>query len=200
VDAHRGAPVDGRDPRVVIEASEAVLVAAARDGDLAAFESLVRRHQVAVYRVALRMLGSEADAEDVAQETFVQAWRSLARFRGHSALGTWLYRIATNRALNALAARRETASLDDSAIVALADPAGTLADPAETLERRERLRAVTEGLLMLAPEQRALLVLRELEGLSYAQIAEVLTISPTAVKGRMHRARLALVAVVGGRS
>lgn len=160
----------------------------------------MRRHQGAVYRVALRMLGSEADAEDVAQETFVQAWRSLARFRGHSAFGTWLYRIATNRALNALAARRETASLDDSVIAALADPAEALADPAETLERRERLRAVTKGLLMLAPEQRALLVLRELEGLSYAQIAEVLSISPTAVKGRMHRARLALVAVVGGRS
>jgi len=178
---------------MVIEASDAVLVAAARDGDLGAFESLVRRHQAAVYRVALRMLGSEADAEDVAQETFVQAWRSLARFRGHSAFGTWLYRIVTNRALNTLAARRETASLDHDAI-------GALDDPNETLERRERLRAVTEGLLMLASEQRALLVLRELEGMTYAQIAEVLAIPPSAVKGRMHRARLALVTTVGGRS
>ena len=83
----------------MLEASEAVLLAAARDGDVAAFGLLVGRHQVAVYRVALRMLGSHADAEDVAQETFVQAWRSLACFRGHSAFGTWLYRIVTNRSL-----------------------------------------------------------------------------------------------------
>ncbi|MEJ7798687.1 MAG: sigma-70 family RNA polymerase sigma factor [Solirubrobacteraceae bacterium] len=175
----------------MIEASDAVLVAAARHGDLVAFESLVRRHQLAVYRVALRLLGSEADAEDVAQESFVQAWRSLARFRGHSAFATWLYRIVTNRALNTLAARRETVSLD-------VDVIGALDDPSETLERRERLRAVTDGLLMLDPEERALLVLRELEGLTYAQIAEVLAIAPSTVKGRMHRARVALVTKVGG--
>jgi len=176
---------------VVLEASEAVLVAAARDGDVAAFGLLVGRHQVAVYRVALRMLGSHADAEDVAQETFVQAWRSLARFRGHSAFGTWLYRIVTNRSLNALAARRETATLEDCEI-ASAD------DLSDALERRERLRAVTSGLLMLAPEPRALLVLHELEGLSYAQVAQVLDIAPAAVKGRMHRARVALATIVGG--
>lgn len=176
---------------MVLEPSEAVLVAAARDGDLAAFGLLVRRHQVAVYRVALRMLGSHADAEDVAQEAFVQAWRSLARFRGDSSFGTWLYRIVTNRALNVLSAQRETASLEDHEIA-------SFDDPAQTLERRERLRAVTQGLLMLAPEQRALLVLHELEGLSYAQVAQVLEIAPAAVKGRMHRARVALATVVGG--
>lgn len=170
-----------------------MLVVAARDGDLGAFEVLVRRHQEGVYRVALRMLGSPADAEDVAQETFVQAWRSLARFRGESGFGTWLYRIATNRALNALTARRDTTPLDEGAIEALNDPV-------ETLERRDRLREVTEGLLALAPEQRALLVLRELEGLSYAQMAEALAIPSSVVKGRLYRARLALVVAVGGRA
>ncbi len=124
---------------MVLEPSEAVLVAAARDGDLAAFGLLVRRHQVAVYRVALRMLGTHADAEDVAQEAFVQAWRSLARFRGDSSFGTWLYRIVTNRALNVLSAQRETASLENHEIA-------SVDDPAQTLERRERLRAVTKGL------------------------------------------------------
>lgn len=176
---------------MIVEASDAVLIAAARDGDLDAFESLVRRYQRPVFRVALRMLGSEADAEDVAQETFVQVWRSLARFRGDSAFATWLYRIATNRSLNVLAARRPTVALSDGQV-------STLGDPGNALEGRERLRALTDGLLALAPEQRAVLVLRELEGLSYQEIADVLDVSVGAVKGRIHRSRAALVAVLGG--
>jgi len=97
----------------------------------------------------------------------------------------------TNRSLNALAARRETATLEDYEIAGVDD----LSDASERLER---LRAVTSGLLMLAPEPRALLVLHELEGLSYAQVAQVLDIAPAAVKGRVHRARVALATIVGG--
>ena len=75
-------------------------MAAARAGDSAAFAELVRRHQGLVYRVALRMLGSDADAQDAAQDTFVRAWRGLHGFRGQSTVATWLYRIVTNRCLN----------------------------------------------------------------------------------------------------
>lgn len=82
---------------------------AAQSGDLDAFEVLLRRHQTPVYRVALRMLRSEADAQDASQEAFVQAWKSLDRFRGDSSFATWMYRIITNRSLNLIARRRAAA-------------------------------------------------------------------------------------------
>ncbi len=172
---------------MVIRTDDRVLVDAARAGDLDAFEVLVRRHQAPVYRVALRMVGNITDAEDVAQETFVQAWRSLARFHGDSALATWLYRIATNRSLDLLAKRRPSVELDESR----GDPD---LDPAAVLARRERTTGVMDAVRALPADQRAALVLREFEGLSYEQIGDVLGISLPAVKGRIHRARLALIA------
>lgn len=171
---------------MVPQIDERILFRAAQDGDLDAFEALVRHHQPAVYRVALRMLGSDADAQDAAQETFVRAWRGLARFRGDSAVSTWLYRIVTRRCLDVIAARRPADDLEQVV------PAGG-ADPAETVELRERLRAVTDAIAALPGEQRAALVLREFEGLSYQSVAEVLDTSVPAVKGRIHRARLAVL-------
>jgi len=167
-----------------------VLVAAARDGGSDAFELLVRRHQGAVYGLALRMLGSQADAQDAAQDSFVQAWNALARFRGDSAFASWLYRIVTNRCLNILASRRPTDVLS-------ADYASARDDPAEAAIDRERMHAVAAAVLRLAPEQRAALVLREFQGLSYDEIAEILGVSLSAVKGRIHRARLLLVEELG---
>ncbi len=163
---------------------------AARAGDLDAFEVLVHRHQAPVYRVALRMLGTAADAEDVAQETFVQAWRSLARFHGNSAFATWLYRIATNRSLDVLAKRRPSEDLDDL-------QGDSSLDPAAIYAQRERTAGVLDVVQALPPDQRAPLVLREFEGLSYEEIGAVLGISLAAVKGRIHRARLTLIARAG---
>ena len=171
---------------MVVEATDRFLVAAARAGDLHAFEVLVFRHHAAVYRVALRMLGSEVDAEDAAQETLVQAWRALSRFRGESEFSTWLYRIVTNCCLNARAARRPTEVLPDVVI-------DRGSDPAEAVAQSERLHALARGVLALSPDQRAALVLRELEGLSYEQIAQALGVTVPAVKGRIHRARLGLL-------
>jgi len=165
-------------------------VDAARAGDLDAFEVLVHRHQAPVYRVALRMLGTAADAEDVAQETFVQAWRSLARFHGNSAFATWLYRIATNRSLDVLAKRRPSEDLDDL-------QGDSSLDPAAIYAQRERTAGVLDVVQALPPDQRAPLVLREFEGLSYEEIGAVLGISLAAVKGRIHRARLTLIARAG---
>jgi len=176
-------------PRV-FEIEDVVLVAAARDGDPDAFELLVRRHQGAVYGLALRMLGSEADAQDAAQDSLVQAWRALARFRGDSAFATWMYRIVTNRCLNILAKRRPTDALSD-------DHVNARDDPAEAALGRERMHAVAAAVLQLAPEQRAALVLREFQGLSYEEVAEVLGVSVAAVKGRIHRARLLLMEELG---
>jgi len=171
---------------VILPVDDWILLEAAQDGDVDAFEALVRRHQAAVYRVALRMLGSEADAQDATQETFVRAWRGLRRFRGESAVRTWLYRIVTRRCLDVIAARRPTEDLREAKLQ-------TGADPAEIAEQRERLRAVTRIIAGLPGEQRAALVLREFEGLSYDQVAAVLNTSVPAVKGRIHRARLAVL-------
>ena len=171
---------------MVVEASDRFLVAAAQAGDLHAFEVLIRRHQGAVYRVALRMLGSGVDAEDAAQEALVQAWRALSTFREESAFSTWLYRIVTNRCLKARAARHPMEALPDVLIDRDSDPAAAVA-------QSERLHALAREVLALPAEQRAALVLRELEGLSYEQIAEALGVTVPAVKGRIHRARLGLL-------
>lgn len=163
-----------------------ILLDAARDGDLDAFAAIVRRHHAAVYRVALRMLGSDADAQDAAQETFVRAWRGLGSFREESAVSTWLYRIATRRCLDLIARRRTTEQLGEVEVAARDDPA-------ERTEQRERLEAVLRAISRLPGDQRAALVLREFEGLAYEQVAEALDISVSAVKGRLHRARLSVL-------
>lgn len=136
--------------------------------------------------MALRMLGSEVEAEDAAHEALVQAWRALSTFRGESAFSTWLYRIVTNRCLNARAAQHPMEPLPDVLI-------DRDSDPAEALAQSERLDALARGVLALPAEQRAALVLRELEGLSYEQIAEAVGVTVAAVKGRIHRARLGLL-------
>lgn len=178
-DARSGHPRD-------LQVDDRILLQAAQDDDLDAFEALVRRHQATVYRVALRMLRSEADAQDATQETFVRAWLSLHRFRRESAVSTWLYRIVTRRCLDMIAIRRPTEDLQPTEL-----NAGV--DTADTAEQRERLRAVTRAIAKLPGEQRAALVLREFEGLSYDQVADVLNTSVPAVKGRIHRARLAVI-------
>ena len=168
---------------MVAVVDDEVLLGAARAGDEEAFSELVRRHQARVYRVALRMLGSDADAQDASQDTFVSAWRALPRFRGDSSVSTWLYRIATNRCLNRLASRRPDAPVD----------AGELwfdgHDPAVVVERRARLDAISLAVARLPDDRRAALVLRDYEGLSYDEIADVLRIGVGAVKSRIHRGR-----------
>jgi RNA polymerase sigma-70 factor (ECF subfamily) len=171
---------------MVVDVDDRILVGAAQAGDLDAFAELVRRYEGPVFRVALRMLASHADAQDVSQDTFVRAWQALGRFRSDSAVGTWLYRIVTRRCLDVLAARRPTAVLDDR------HPADG-DDPAASAEQRERLRAVARELAALPADQRAALVLREFEGLPYEQIAKVLDTTVPAIKGRIHRARLTVL-------
>jgi RNA polymerase sigma-70 factor, ECF subfamily len=168
------------------QVDDTILVRAAQTGDVDAFEELVRRHRPSVYRVALRILGSSADAQDTVQETFIRAWRALPHFRHDSTIGTWLYRIATRRALHRIAARRATEMLDEVEL-----EAGP--DPADSAERRERLRAVTRAIANLPPEQRAALVLREFEGLSYQEVADILGAGLPAIKTRIHRARLTVI-------
>jgi RNA polymerase sigma-70 factor (ECF subfamily) len=153
---------------------------------LAAFEQLVRCNQTLVYRVALRMLGNEEDAQDATQDAFVDAWRALPSFRGESSLETWVYRIITNRCLNLLRTRHSAEPLSETR-------EASTGRPNQLAETSSELDALKEAIVSLPPDQRATLVLRELEGLSYEEIAHVLGTTVPAVKGRLHRARLELL-------
>lgn len=167
---------------MIVLVDDAYLVRAAQAGDADAFEVLVRRHQERVFRVALRMLRDPVEAEDATQDALIQAWLALPGFGNRSAFSTWLYRIVVNRCLNLLAARRARFELVEVSMA-------VVGEPAEEAEMRERLAALVAAIGALPTEQRAALVLRELEGLSYEEIATVLGVSVAAVKGRLHRAR-----------
>ncbi|WP_410640005.1 RNA polymerase sigma factor [Amycolatopsis sp. lyj-346] len=176
---------------------DAELLTRAAGGDDTAFGALVREHTPRMYRVALRITGSAAEAEDVVQEAWLAAWRSLAGFRQESAVSTWLYRVVTNSALAVLRRRRPTVSLDDpdpkstvdSALLAAAVPG-----PEGRVVRAEEVDAVLRAVGRLEVSQRVPLVLRELEGLSYEEVAEVLDVNVGALRSRLHRARVALLA------
>ena len=170
--------------------TDADLVSRAQAGRLDAFEELVRRHRLGAYRVALRMLGDESDAEDATQDAFVQAWRNLDRFRADAAFSTWMYRIVTNRCLNMLRARRRTEPLPE-------DREAPASRPDRIAEGRWQVEQLQRAIGRLTPEQRAPLVLRELQGCTYEEIAEALDLSISAVKSRLHRARLEILAAMG---
>jgi RNA polymerase sigma-70 factor (ECF subfamily) len=145
-----------------------------------------------VYGVALRMLGNRAEAEEVAQETFLRAHRALPDFRAEARLGTWLYAIASRLCLNRLAApERRLARADDEAVAAAPSPEP---DASATLERAELEAALRQAVAALPEERRIVVILRDFEGLSYEEIAEVLALEPGTVRSRLHRARMDLKA------
>jgi RNA polymerase sigma-70 factor, ECF subfamily len=169
---------------------DAQLVDRLRRGDPRAFEELVITHQHRVFGVALRMLGSRAEAEEAAQEVFLRAHRAIADFRGDAKLSTWLYTIASRLCLNRLAAgeRRLTREGEE----ALARIPSSHASPADELERSERDAALHRAIAELSDERRMVVVLRDLEGLSYEEIAAALDLELGTVRSRLHRARLDL--------
>ena len=173
--------------------------ASAGDGD--AFEMLVRKHQTWVVSLAYRMLGDHAEAEEIAQEIFLKAFRALKRFERKSRFSTWLYSIATNHCLNQLESRRRRPRLQElnrsarregnpgSLLDQVADPT---AGADQALERADLQRLVQEQLLTLTPEHRSILVLRDIQGLAYEEIGEILSLEPGTVRSRLHRARMEL--------
>lgn len=174
--------------------AESELVERATAGDLHAFETLVRAHQDQVFRLCLRMLGNRSDAEDATQDTLFRAWRSLPRYRGEAAFSTWLYRIALNRCRDMGRARRPTAAFGDD----LPDPDR---DPEQCLLQVEGVAAIARAVACLSDDQRSAFVLREVDELSYQEIADVLGIGLGAVKSRLSRARAELACQIraGGR-
>lgn len=179
-------------------AGEEELIARAKTGDQEAFGELVRLHERTVYNVAVRMLGSVQDGEDAAQEAFLAAWRGLAMFKGDSAFSTWLYRLTTNVCIDRLRKEKRrvaiapSVSLDDDGEGNPRDLPDRRHDPAETVERKERLEAVRRCMDALSPEHRQVLALREFSGLSYEEIGSMLNLESGTVKSRICRARLQL--------
>jgi RNA polymerase sigma-70 factor (ECF subfamily) len=176
-------------------ASDDELVSRARGGDLDAFAELVERHRAVVRRVARRIAGP-SEADDVTQDAFLRAYHRLDGYRGEGAFRAWLLQIANNAALTALGRRRpEPVGLDPSEPAAAAErPAsGGPKTPAERLEESERRERIELKLRGLRPEHRAVLVLRDVEGLSYEEIAAVTDSPLGSVKGRLHRARGELI-------
>ena len=171
------------------------ILARARRGELPAFEELVRRHEKRVYAVALRSSGSPEDAEDITQEVFLRAWRSIEEFRGDSGFSTWLFRITMNLCVDH--ARHKHAQPQTQPLVMgeeeserpLPDPAPP---PEEHLDNSELGRELAAALDEVSEEHRRIVLLRDVSGMSYTEIAEVLEISEGTVKSRLSRARIAL--------
>jgi RNA polymerase sigma-70 factor (ECF subfamily) len=162
-------------------------------GDLRAFEVLVQRHREIVFRMASRVVGID-NADDVSQDAFLRAFHRLDRFRGDASFRTWLLQITQNAALSSLARTKGAADAHPDA-PDVVDPDVTR-QPVSELERRERQQRLEVKLEMLRTEYRSLLVLRDLEGLSYGEIAEILEMPLGSVKGRLHRARGELIHIL----
>lgn len=178
--------VDGGDEDRLDADVDRWLVDKVRAGDIDAYEVLVRRHRGRIYRIALRMMGDPHDAEDVAQDVVIQVWTALAGFTGSSTFTTWLYRIVVNRCLNKLRRQRHTRPVLDTD----PSPEGGAED---MVVAKHRAQAALSAVAALPPDQRAVFVLHQIEGLSYREVAAVINTSEDAVRGRLHRARTNLL-------
>ena len=172
---------------------EKQLIQQAAGGDSESFAQLVLRYQTQVYNLALRMVGNDADAQDLAQEAFVRAWRALASFQFSAQFSTWLYRLTSNICIDFLRAqkKRTTISLtvlqeDDAQQLDLRDP--QLLPEEQMLEQAER-EALAKAIERLDPDYRRILLLRIVNDCSYQQIAQILGIREGTVKSRLSRAR-----------
>jgi RNA polymerase sigma-70 factor, ECF subfamily len=177
------------------------LIERCRRGDLAAFDAIVERHQNRVYNLCFWSLNDPDEAADAAQDVFVRAWRSIAKFRGEAELSTWLHRIALNVIHDAVRRRQRVPlpfsatanSTDDAAAESPSlDPGDPATGPEETVLHHERQQAVRRALAALPAHHRLVLVLFDIQGHSYDEVATLLEVPVGTVKSRLNRARLAL--------
>jgi RNA polymerase sigma-70 factor (ECF subfamily) len=168
------------------------LIAEALDGDSAAFGQLVTRYQDRLYNTLVHVVGCREMARDVVQDAFVQAYVKLESFEGASAFYTWLYRIAVNLAISRRRREKPMASVDQVREVLGHEPPDTADPPEARLEQQERARQVQQALAAVSDEHRTILTLREMDGCSYEQIAEILELPVGTIRSRLHRARMQL--------
>ena len=162
------------------------------DGETEAFGELVLKYQNRLFSAVSNAFGDQTEAEDVVQETFVQAFTKLASFRSESSFYTWLYRIAFNTSISRNRRKRPTVSVEQSREVFGREPQGSDEDPRDELERKERAVEVHAALQRISDEHRSILVLREIEDMDYEAISQVLDLPIGTVRSRLHRARLQL--------
>lgn len=188
------------------DANEAALVAKLKRQDEAAFNELVRLYQARVFHLVFRMLGDRGEAEDLAQEVFVTIFKSIGGFRGDSKLSTWIYRVASNHAKNrikylqrrARGSKREFDEIADANVLESASMATStrLPRPDEVAQGRRMEVFVRRAITELPEDQRELIVLRDIENLTYDEIRDLTGLAAGTVKSRLHRARTALVKAV----
>ena len=182
----------------MVPQDELELIERLKQGDEAAFRTLVERYQDLVYNTALGVVQNESDAEDVAQEVFIQVYRSIGSFKSEAKLSTWIYRITTTRALDLLRARKSKKRFgllkrlweteEESPVENISD----FSHPGVSLERKEEAVQLMHAIAQLPENQKVAFILHKLEGLSYLEIAEVMGNTLPAVESLMHRARLNL--------
>lgn len=192
----------GRNGTTAMSLRERLLVRRLQQRDEKAFEEVVRLYQHKVYNLVYRMIGNQEEAEDVAQEVFVTVFKAIESFRGESKLSTWLYRIAANHCKNRMKylgrrSYKATGTFDETAERELVDAQPStlrphVDGPDAVLEGLELERTVQEAIAALDEEHRVLVVLRDVENLSYEEMAQVTGLELGTVKSRLHRARLQL--------
>jgi RNA polymerase sigma-70 factor, ECF subfamily len=184
----------------MVDLDERELIEKLKRRDEAAFSVFVLRYQDRVFRLLVRMLGDRAEAEDLAQEVFISVFKAIDGFRGDAQLSTWVYRVAANHCRNRIKymvrrRRQLTEGYDEQAEEPPAAGSGALGRsdaPDQLMEARQTERMLQEGLLTLDEEQRTLVVLREVEHLSYEEIMAITGLPEGTVKSRLHRARAGL--------
>ena len=200
-------PDDAR-PSALASLTDEVLVARARSKDVVAFEELLSRYEDKLYRLAMRFVRNENDAQEILQDVFLSAWRNLPGFEGRAQFGSWMYRVTVNAALMFLRARNRhpEVMLDDVEPGILSKAAGDSVHgssedwsqrPDEQLQSEELRRHIQAAVDALPDGLRTVFLVRDVEGLSTEETAELLELSLPAVKTRLHRARLALREAIG---
>ncbi|NLK86073.1 MAG: sigma-70 family RNA polymerase sigma factor [Clostridiaceae bacterium] len=185
-----------------MEHSEQILLEKAKSGDVAAFEELIDSYQKKVFNLALRIIGNYDDAADLAQETFVRIYKAISNFKEQSSFSTWVYRITTNVCLDELRRRKnkKVVSLDEDIHMNDGDMKRQVMSedpgPDEAAEREEVRRVVNDAINKLSEDLRVVITLRDLQGMSYEEIAKTLDLPGGTVKSRINRARLALKKVL----
>ena len=177
------------------DVNASLLLKLAQEGDIPAFEALIRSTEKLVYNLAYRLMGTEEDAKDISQEVFIKAYKNIARFDGKSAFATWIYRIAYNTCIDELRKRKakQTVSMEEELegeenkyqkqFIAQEE------NPEDILLKKESLERLKHAIASLSEEGKTVITLRDLEGFSYAEIADISGVSMGTVKSRLSRAR-----------
>ena len=179
-------------PKIEADVNDAELIDEALAGDASAYGMLVRKYQDRLFNSLVHLVGVREDAEDVAQDAFVQAFVKLHTFQRASAFYTWLYRIAFNLSISRRRRRRPELSIDAAREASGNEPVDPGQQPTDHLEREEAVQQVHHALSALNHEHRAILVLREIDGCCYEEISHILELPIGTVRSRLHRARLQL--------